>query len=140
MNTSPPLRTRGRCRSPQRGATLIIGLIMIVLISLIVINAFTLSSSNFKSVVNMQIRDEASAAANQAVEQVIGSDFTSTPWPRSSPSMSTRTTRQTIPLRLPYPPAFAPRRPQRRHQATSNWVPPCLQGPPGIPTGIWTRR
>jgi Tfp pilus assembly protein PilX len=79
MTAPLPLRMCGRRRSPQRGATLIIGLIMIVVISLIVINAFTLSSSNFKSVANMQIRDEATAAANQAVEQVISSDFTSTP-------------------------------------------------------------
>lgn len=60
----------------QRGATLIIGLILLVLISLIVVNAFTLSSSNFKAVGNMQVREEAVAAANQAVEQVISSNFT----------------------------------------------------------------
>lgn len=60
----------------QRGATLIIGLIMIVLITLIVVNAFTLSSSNLKSVGNMQIRDEAIAAANEAAERLISTDFT----------------------------------------------------------------
>ena len=62
--------------SAQRGAVLIIGLIMIVLITLIVVSAFTLSSTNLKSVGNMQVRDEATAAANLAMEQVIGSDFT----------------------------------------------------------------
>lgn len=67
---------RGR---QQRGATLIIGLIMIVLITLIVVNAFTLSSSNLKSVGNMQVRDESIAAANQAIEQVMGSSFTTAP-------------------------------------------------------------
>jgi Tfp pilus assembly protein PilX len=60
----------------QRGATLIIGLIMIVLITLIVVNAFTLSSSNLKSVGNMQVREEGVAAANQAIERLIGSPFT----------------------------------------------------------------
>lgn len=60
----------------QRGATLIIGLIMIVLITLIVVNAFTLSSSNLKSVGNMQVREEALAAANQAVERLISAPFT----------------------------------------------------------------
>lgn len=60
----------------QRGATLIIGLILLVLITLIVVSAFTLSSSNLKSVGNMQVREEALAAANQAVEQVISSNFT----------------------------------------------------------------
>jgi len=64
-----------RVRS-QRGATLIIGLIMLVLITLIVVNAFTLSSSNLKSVGNMQVREEALAAANQAVERLISAPFT----------------------------------------------------------------
>lgn len=65
-----PLRAR------QRGATLIIGLIMIVLITLIVVNAFSLSSTNIKSVGNMQVREEAVAAANQAIEKVISAPFT----------------------------------------------------------------
>jgi Tfp pilus assembly protein PilV len=55
----------------QQGATLIIGLIMLVLISVIVLNAYNLSSSNLKSVGNMQMRQEAVAAANQAVERLI---------------------------------------------------------------------
>lgn len=63
----------------QRGSTLIIGLMMIVLITLIVVNAFTLSASNLKAVGNMQVREEAIAAANQAVEQVISSPFTNAP-------------------------------------------------------------
>ncbi len=64
----------------QRGATLIIGLIMLVLITLIVVNAFTLSSTNLKSVGNMQVREEAIAAANLAIEHVIfGSSFTEVP-------------------------------------------------------------
>lgn len=63
----------------QRGATLIIGLIMIVLITLIVVNAFSLSSTNLKAVGNMQVRNEAIAAANQAIEQVLSSPFTNAP-------------------------------------------------------------
>ncbi len=60
----------------QRGATLIIGLIMLVLITLMVVNAFTLSSTNLKSVGNMQVREEAIAAANLAVEKLISAPFT----------------------------------------------------------------
>jgi FlaG/FlaF family flagellin (archaellin) len=64
-----------RKRSPgllaQRGATLVIGLIMMVLITLIVVNAFTLSSSNLKSVGNMQVRQETIAAAHQSIETTI---------------------------------------------------------------------
>jgi hypothetical protein len=40
-------------------------------ITLVVVNAFNLSSTNLKSVGNMQVRDEAVAAANQAIEQLI---------------------------------------------------------------------
>lgn len=52
---------------------------MIVLITLIVVNAFSLSSSNLKSVGNMQQREETIAAANQAIELVISSAFTTVP-------------------------------------------------------------
>lgn len=61
-------------RRTQQGATLVVGLIMLVLITLMVTSAFTLSTSNLKSVGNMQVREEAIAAANVAVERTISSD------------------------------------------------------------------
>lgn len=60
----------------QRGVTLFVGLILLVLITLMVTTAFTLSNTNLKSVGNMQSRDEAVAAANMAIEQVMSSNFT----------------------------------------------------------------
>lgn len=63
----------------QRGVTLVVGLIMLVLITLMVTTAFTLSTINLKSVGNMQSRDEAIAAANTALEQVLSSPFTNAP-------------------------------------------------------------
>lgn len=60
----------------QRGVTLFVGLILLVLITLMVTTAFTLSNTNLKSVGNMQSRDEAVAAANKAIEQVMSSNFT----------------------------------------------------------------
>ena len=63
----------------QRGVTLIVALIMLTVITLLVSSAFVLSSSNLKSVRNMQLRNEAIAAANVAIEQVIGSPFTDAP-------------------------------------------------------------
>ena len=59
----------------QQGITLIVGLIMLVLITLIVTSAFMLSHTNLKSVGNMQFRDESIAAANVAIEQVLASPF-----------------------------------------------------------------
>jgi len=64
---------------PQRGATLVIGLIMLVLITLMLITALTLGISNFRAVSNMQYREEAIAAASKAIEQVITGPFTAAP-------------------------------------------------------------
>lgn len=66
-------------RRAQRGVTLVIGLIMLVLITLVITTAFSLSTTNLKSVGNMQVRDEAIAAANIAIEQEVGSPFTNAP-------------------------------------------------------------
>jgi Tfp pilus assembly protein PilX len=66
-------------RRAERGATLVVGLIMLTLITVMVTSAFTLSTTNLQSVGNMQFRDEAVAAANKAIEQVLSSPFTSAP-------------------------------------------------------------
>ena len=63
----------------QRGATLIVGLIMLVLLTLVVTSAFMLSTGNLRAVGNMQFRDEAIAAANLAIEEVVSTDFTAAP-------------------------------------------------------------
>jgi hypothetical protein len=63
----------------QRGASLVVGLIMLVLVTVMVSSNFTLSTTNLKAVGNMQLRDEAIAAANKAIEQVIGTPFTDAP-------------------------------------------------------------
>jgi Tfp pilus assembly protein PilX len=57
----------------QRGVTLLVTLIMLILITIMVTTAFTLSNSNLKSVGNMQFRNEALAAANVAIEQQVSS-------------------------------------------------------------------
>jgi Tfp pilus assembly protein PilX len=71
-----PIRLSGN----QRGAVLITGLIMLVLVTLTVTMAFKFSTTNLKAVGNMQTRNEAVAAANKAVEQVVGAwDFSTAP-------------------------------------------------------------
>lgn len=65
----------------QRGVTLVVGLIMLVLITLVVSTAFMMSTTNLKAVGNMQFRDEAIAAANVAVERLMSTDFTTAPAP-----------------------------------------------------------
>ena len=66
-------------RRAQNGATLVVGLIMLVLLTLVVTTAFMMSSGNLKAVGNMQFRDEAIAAANVAIEEIIGTNFTVAP-------------------------------------------------------------
>ncbi len=61
------------------GAALVVGLIMLTLITVMVTSAFTMSSTDLKSVGNLQWRNEATAAANKAIEQVISSPFTNAP-------------------------------------------------------------
>lgn len=71
---------RSHCpRRRQEGATLVVGVIMLVLITLVVTTALTMSTANSRSVGNMQFRDQAIAAANKAIEQVLGSPFTNAP-------------------------------------------------------------
>lgn len=68
-----------RIHRGQRGTALVVSLIMLALITLLVLTAMNLASTGFRSVSNTQFRDEAIAAANFAIQQVIGSDFTDTP-------------------------------------------------------------
>ena len=57
--------------SQQRGATLVITLVMLVLITLFAIAAITLSNSSSKVVGNMQAKKTTDAMAQRVVDQVI---------------------------------------------------------------------
>ena len=57
----------------QRGAVLVVGLIVLMLITLMVTAAFKFSTYNLKAVGNMQSHNEAIAAANKAIEQTVSS-------------------------------------------------------------------
>lgn len=63
----------------QRGAALLISLIMLLMITALVMSALAMSISNVKAISNNQFRDQALAAANAAIEQVISSPFTDDP-------------------------------------------------------------
>jgi len=64
----------------QRGATLIVSLIMLLLITMLAISSYTLGKGNLQIVGNMQQRQQAFAAAQGAVATVISSTrFTTTP-------------------------------------------------------------
>jgi hypothetical protein len=64
----------------QRGATLVVALIFLILMSLFAISAFNNSNVNIRVVGNMQARQEAVGAAQVALEQTISSPtFSSSP-------------------------------------------------------------
>lgn len=64
------MTTKMRC---QRGATLLIALIMLVLLTLFAVSALNTGTTNLKVVGNMQARSEAFNVAQQAIETVISS-------------------------------------------------------------------
>ncbi|HEY0585696.1 MAG TPA: hypothetical protein VGD52_06155 [Pseudoduganella sp.] len=67
-------------RFRQRGATLLVGMIMLLLITLLAITSFKLTKGNLQAAGNAQQRDQAVSSAQGAIEQVISStQFTSTP-------------------------------------------------------------
>lgn len=70
---------RTNFQSRQRGATLVVGMIMLVLVTLFVLAAINMSTTNLRVMGNEQARNEAVQSAQQAVEQVTSIDFTKNP-------------------------------------------------------------
>jgi len=66
--------------SKENGATLLVSLIMLILLTLFALTSFKLSTGNLKVVGNMQQRNQAESAAQGVIEQVISSStFTLSP-------------------------------------------------------------
>lgn len=55
----------------ERGVTLVVALIMLVLLTLLALTSFNLGKSNLQIVSNMQQRDEAIAASREVIEETI---------------------------------------------------------------------
>jgi hypothetical protein len=81
-----PNRMRPGMRA-QRGVTLFFALIILGLMTLLAISAFNIGNVNLKIVTNVQARQEATAAADQAAQQVLGTpDFAFSPPPYTTTS------------------------------------------------------
>ncbi len=65
---SKPVSTSAR---RQRGVTLFVALVLLVMVTLLAVSSFRVSNTNLKIVGNMQGKDEATAAAQEAIERVI---------------------------------------------------------------------
>ncbi|MFD2270060.1 PilW family protein [Undibacterium arcticum] len=58
----------------QSGATLVVSLIMLVVLTLLVVSAIRFGNTNLRVAGNMQVQTEVAAVAQQAIEQVIDAD------------------------------------------------------------------
>lgn len=58
----------------QSGAALVVSLIMLMILTLLVVSAIQSSNTNLRIAGNMQAQAEASAAVEDAIEQVLSSD------------------------------------------------------------------
>lgn len=65
--------------SKQRGVTLLVTLVMLVVLTLLVVSAIRASTINLHVAGNMQMQEEATSSAQQAIEQVISTNFTENP-------------------------------------------------------------
>lgn len=65
------LKLHPRLPGRERGSTLVISLIMLVLITLFAVTAVNMSNSNMRVVGNYQIQKQMEAAAQQAIDQVM---------------------------------------------------------------------
>lgn len=66
-------------RTRQGGATLVVGLVMLVVLTLLVVSAIRAGNINMRIAGNTQLQQEAAAAAQVAIEQVISTNFTANP-------------------------------------------------------------
>src|SRR5512142_2790232 len=65
-------------RQSQRGVTLVVGMIMLVLVTLVVLASFHLGRSNLEIVGNAQRRNDAVAGAQQTIEAAVNSPLLTT--------------------------------------------------------------
>jgi len=60
-----------RTKSSQRGVTLFVALVLLVMVTLLAVSSFRVSNTNLKVIASMQGKGEAQAAAQAAIEKVI---------------------------------------------------------------------
>ena len=63
-------------KNKQSGATLLVSLVMLVVLTLFVVSSINLTNVNLRIAGNMQAQTEASAAAQHVIEQAISSNST----------------------------------------------------------------
>lgn len=69
----------------QRGASLVVSLIMLVMITLLALSVINMSTVNLRVASNEQVRTQQIASAQQAIEQVASTNFPANPQPVTVP-------------------------------------------------------
>lgn len=65
-------------RTNERGFVLAVALVMLVILTMLVVSAWRFGNTSLRVAGNMQVKEEAVAAAQQVTEQVLSSNFTAT--------------------------------------------------------------
>ena len=60
-----------KTRSSQRGVTLFVALVLLIMVTLLAVSSFRVSNTNLKVIASMQGKGESLAAAQAAIERVI---------------------------------------------------------------------
>lgn len=61
----------------QAGMTMAISLILLLLVTILIVTAMYLATTNIRSVANMQFRERVIDAANAQIEEIVASNFSS---------------------------------------------------------------
>lgn len=65
-----------RCPDYQRGSVLLLSLFMLMVMTMLALSAIKMGTVNLRTINNMQMRSEAMSAAQQAMDQVMSTNFT----------------------------------------------------------------
>jgi type II secretory pathway pseudopilin PulG len=83
MNSQSTVAPMGRSTGArrQRGASLVVSLIMLVMITLLALSVINMSTVNLRVASNEQVQTQQVASAQQAIEQVASTNFPANPQP-----------------------------------------------------------
>jgi Tfp pilus assembly protein PilX len=90
-------------RANQGGAVLVVSLILLVLVTLFALASINMSTVNLRMTTNSQVKSEAIAAAQSAIEVVVSTDFPANPQAKSMNVAIPNNTTTTYPVTVAAP-------------------------------------
>lgn len=123
-------------KNRQGGATLVVGLIMLLVLTLLVVASIRSSNSNLRIAGNMQVQEEGIVVAQQTIEQLLSTNFTASP-AASSVTVSINNATYTASTATPLCRASTPLR-NENLDATNAADATCIGSGSTTTTGIYT--